>query len=239
MAVFGMLAFLAVLHFELAAYPRREKEEEIVFPAIAISALAALVSAAFFDALFKVGENGGLAISGSTFYGGLFGGCVCMYGILNHYGDRTRITRKEWFDLLTLPLIVFHIFGRTGCFLAGCCYGIETDGMLGVVFPDNPEAGVYHHGAACYPTQLFEIAALILIAIIVSKATKRFEAYLICYAVARFFIEFFRGDDRGFAVGAFSAAQVISLSILIVAALLHVWQLLHKQSNALGARTEQ
>lgn len=235
MATLGILALFCVLHRELAKYPDREREEGFIAPAIVASGLVALGVSVFADSLFKIGSNGGLVLSGSTFYGGLLGACASMYVILGVFGGRTGFSRREWFDLLTVPLIVFHIFGRLGCFLAGCCYGVETDGPLGVAFPDNPETGVYHDGAACYPTQLFEVLALAVIALIVLRASRRFETYLFSYAAARFFIEFFRGDYRGFTAGFLSPAQVISIVIIAAVALLALRRSLHGRNASLDA----
>jgi phosphatidylglycerol:prolipoprotein diacylglycerol transferase len=43
-----------------------------------------------------------------------------------------------------------------------------------------------------------------------------FVSYLCMYAVLRFFVEFFRGDDRGAFIIGLSIAQVISLLIFII-----------------------
>lgn len=80
----------------------------------------------------------------------------------------------------------------------------------------NAEAGIMHYGQKCYPTQLFEVFALLVILITVYRTKSKFKAYLFLYAVSRFIIEYFRGDDRGDLFGALSPAQAISISIIIV-----------------------
>jgi len=47
-----------------------------------------------------------------------------------------------------------------------------------------------------------------------------FLAYLALYSIARFLIEFFRGDDRGWSFGPFSISQWIALALLLGASLL-------------------
>ena len=59
-----------------------------------------------------------------------------------------------------------------------------------------------HYGQKCYPTQLFEVFALLVILITVYRTKSKFKAYLFLYAVSRFIIEYFRGDDRGDLFGA-------------------------------------
>jgi phosphatidylglycerol:prolipoprotein diacylglycerol transferase len=92
---------------------------------------------------------------------------------------------------------------RIGCFLNGCCYGAPTHDALGVKFPANSPAGYYQHeahSAALYPSQLFESAGGLLIAIIVvivglkKNLVTGIQFYLtgILYAVLRFSVDFTR-----------------------------------------------
>ena len=69
-----------------------------------------------------------------------------------------------------------------------------------------------------HPTQLYEAGAEVLI-LVVLLATEReagrspgrtFWLYMLLYAISRFIIEIFRGDQRG-TVGMFSTSQFISL----------------------------
>ncbi len=110
----------------------------------------------------------------------------------------------------------FHCCGRIGCFFAGCCYGKPTDGPLGIVFPDLPEAGIFHNGQAVLPTQLIEAIMLLLLAIVLICLGKhQFFIYAYVYPVFRIVIEFFRDDNRGSFVGVLSPSQFVS--VLIVA----------------------
>ena len=42
-----------------------------------------------------------------------------------------------YFDLFAPSIAIAQGFGRIGCFLAGCCYGKETDSFIGIVFHDS------------------------------------------------------------------------------------------------------
>lgn len=215
MAAFGVLALVLTVHMELRKTDFTVEEENFIFPKIVTAGMFAGVCSAVFDALFKIRENGGFIISGITFYGGLIGAMGSLLVLLKIAKQRTRFSIAEWYDILTVPLIVFHFWGRVGCFLGGCCYGKETDSILGFRFPDNAEHSIFHNGQKCYPTQLFEAAALVVICIIVLRVKHRFECYLLLYALARFFIEFFRGDDRGYVLPFLSPAQMISVIIVL------------------------
>ena len=65
----------------------------------------------------------------------------------------------EHTDVAALASPLFHIFGRLGCFLSGCCFGVESS----VGF-------VYHHclieeanGVSRFPVQLVEAFANLFI----------------------------------------------------------------------------
>ena len=215
MIICGMLSFIVITHIELKQSDNIICEENYIYPKILASGMIAFVFSAGFDALFKIRNNGAFVLSGITFYGGLIGSVISMYLMLRLSKIKTQYTHRQWFDLLTMPLIVFHICGRIGCFLAGCCYGKITDSFLGVVFPDNEISGIFHYGEKLYPTQLFEVFALAIILIIVLKASKKFNIYLLLYSISRFVIEYFRGDERGNLFVFASPAQIISIIIIL------------------------
>lgn len=228
MIAMGIIAFLSILHIDLKNTCDTEKEEIFIFPKIIYSMLIAYFFAGFFDSAFKFYENKKLVFSGITFYGGLFGGTLSMFLMLFLSKNQTKYTIKEWFNKLTVPLISFHIWGRLGCFLAGCCYGKETESFLGVGFPDNNLENIFHHGNKCFPTQLFEVFALIIIILCVTKTKNKYKTYLVLYAISRFIIEFFRGDNRGIFLVFLSPAQLISVIIILI---IYIQELINKKSN--------
>ena len=213
MIAFGLIAFFYILHKNLK---KDYIEESFIIPKVVCSMMVAYIGAGVVDSLFKMGVNGSFIISGITFYGGLIFGVASMWLQLLFYTNKTKYSKKEWFDILTVPFVTFHMCGRIGCFFAGCCYGKVTTSLCGIKFPDNIEAGIYHYGEKCYPTQLFEAFFLLIILIVVLQAKKKFFTYITLYAVIRFFIEFFRGDERGGIFPFLSPAQTISAAILLI-----------------------
>ena len=119
-----------------------------------------------------------------------------------------------------VPLV--HGFGRVGCFLMGCCYGVPS--RFGIAFTCSPIAP---NGVRLLPVQLIEAAGegALFFAFTRPGAQRRggqwmLGVYLASYGVLRFLLEFFRGDDyRGF-LGALSLSQVISIATLVFAAYL-------------------
>ena len=69
----------------------------------------------------KVWEYLMAIFGGSVFYGGMLGGLLA--GFL--YAGKAKLPKKEYSDIAAFTIPFFHVFGRIGCFLSGCCYGIE------------------------------------------------------------------------------------------------------------------
>lgn len=165
--------------------------------------------------------------AGGVFYGGLIAAVTASVW----YIRRNRMPVLRTSDAFAPGIALGHVFGRFGCFAAGCCFGKPTSLPWGVKFT-NPLAnqisdtplGVYVH-----PTELYEAAVeLINFAILFwLLKRKKFEgqvigAYLFLYGVERFFIEFLRGDPgRGRVFGsALTGTQLISIFLVLIGGLI-------------------
>ena len=155
---------------------------------------------------------------GMTFYGGLLGGVLTFLLMYRFYYLRhNKPILKDIVIIAPACITLGHAFGRIGCFLSGCCYGIACDPSTGVLFPG--------HDHAVIPTQLYECVFLFLLSgALVIFAFKynflyNFVIYAGFYGVFRFIIEFFRGDERGQLVG-LSPSQYWCIVLFIGACLL-------------------
>ena len=151
--------------------------------------------------------------NGLVFYGGLFGAILALYWYCRHY----RLDHKAFFDYLAPLFPLFHVFGRISCFLTGCCHG-QVSERFGIAFTNSTSA---ENGIPYFPIQLVCSFCNLLLFLFVRAYEKKHHregkaltAYLVPYAVGRFIIEFFRGDEiRGIYFG-LSTSQWISLFIL-------------------------
>ncbi|HEX2946922.1 MAG TPA: prolipoprotein diacylglyceryl transferase [Clostridia bacterium] len=158
--------------------------------------------------------------NGFVVFGGIIGGALTGY----IYCKVKKISFLEYFDLAVPSVALAQGFGRIGCFLAGCCYGRETDSFLRVVFNQSSYAP---NGISLMPTQLFSSAGdfLIALTLILYSRRKREKGkivllYLTLYSVGRFFVEFLRNDPRG-SVGILSTSQFVSACTLVVVFVLY------------------
>ena len=233
-ALFLALGAAACMAVFCALTFRRHREfyRENIFAVemLLIAMAAALPAALFFDAVFKAWERGALVFRGATFYGGVLTAAAvwCLLLLLKR---RRAVPLYERLADLAPGVALGHSIGRIGCFFAGCCYGAPTDGPLGVVFAAGSPAYAAFGAAPLHPTQLYEAAALLFIfAILMIWGGKNaFPLYCMLYGTARFFIEWWRADDRGSLFGlALSPAQVVSLALVLLGEILWLSRLVQK-----------
>lgn len=98
---------------------------------------------------------------GMVFYGGLIGAIIGVYV----YCRKFKVDFVPYLDVFAPLLPLAHAFGRIGCFLGGCCYGIEYHGFGSVHFPYN-EAIPELSAVPRVPVQLMEAGANIIFFII-------------------------------------------------------------------------
>ena len=100
-----------------------------------------------------------LSGNGFVVYGGIIGGIAAAMV----YCKIKRARFLQYFDLSMPSVALAQGFGRIGCFLAGCCYGRETDSVIGIAFHNSSYAP---NEVKLIPTQLFSSAGSFLIATI-------------------------------------------------------------------------
>ena len=145
-------------------------------------------------------SNGGL-----VWYGGF--GAALLTSIW--FTKRKKLDFWSISDLVIPYIALGQAFGRIGCYLNGCCYGIMA--------PDNFLLGRRH------PTQLYSAVLLVIIFFILIgwQGRKRFNGevflgYCILYPCKRFFIEFLRADNPRIFLG-LTISQLISAAALLTA----------------------
>ena len=150
---------------------------------------------------------------GFVVYGGIIGGVLGGY-VLSRI---KHISFFQYADLVMPSVALAQGFGRIGCFLAGCCYGMPTHSHFAIVFHNSDFAP---NNIPLVPTQLISSGLDFLHCLLLLYAAKKCKKqgqvvslYLICYSLGRFVLEFFRGDLNRGAVGSLSTSQFISLFI--------------------------
>ncbi|HEY9005333.1 MAG TPA: prolipoprotein diacylglyceryl transferase [Ohtaekwangia sp.] len=157
---------------------------------------------------------------GFVFYGSFLFAIPTMFWFFK----RNKLPTYAMLDIMAVTTCLVHMFGRIGCFLAGCCYGLPTDSIFGVIFTD-PACHANPKGVPLHPTQLYESGYIFMVMLVLLYLREKrtfygqlFLTYLMLYAIGRYALEFFRGDtERGFIIKDYlSHSQFIALAIFVV-----------------------
>jgi phosphatidylglycerol:prolipoprotein diacylglycerol transferase len=235
---YGVLVALAFL-FGLMWAARRAKRKGLD-PAIVSDLgvwliLAAMVGAKLFHIIFCWDEfitawraEGLKSLrEGFVFYGGFLGASVATAAFVR----QRHVPLWPLADAFAPAVALGHVLGRLGCFFNGCCYGYPSDVALAVRFP----TGHIMHSAPVHPTQLYEVAAnlLILAGLLIWERRPRVAGqlwwlYVLAYGVARFAIEFWRGDYPTHWAGVLTAGHAVAAAMVLTAVVALTAQAKHR-----------
>ncbi len=252
LASYGLMTALAYMAAAWYLYKRLsyiKLDKDTFWNIIFIAFVSALVGAKLLYIIVSWPEMGATFAQRITYavqnfrYGFVFfGGAVTAICALIYYLKRKKLPILKTADFLIVALPIGHAIGRIGCFLAGCCFGKPTDMPWGVAFTDPHSLVAQQYlGVHLHPTQLYEVAANLILFFILQAYYKKphkngavLAAYLIGYSVIRFGIEFFRGDFRGEYVLGLSPSQLIA--VLTIALTLFVMRFLKKDTPHAGEK---
>ena len=227
---YGLLIGLGIIAAYMTAEQRARKqglEKEEILPLVLWCVIGGFASAKllFWITEWKsVLENPRFLLQtladGFVVYGGILGGILSGYLYCRTHG----LIFLKYFDHVMPSIALAQGFGRIGCFLAGCCYGKETQSIFSITFHNSDFAP---NGVALIPTQLYSSALDFLHFFLLLYINRKKKAdgqvaacYLIFYSIGRFFLEYLRGDLERGAVGIFSTSQFISIFTGIAGGLL-------------------
>lgn len=163
---------------------------------------------------FSVWE-GGLSFQGGIILGIIVGWIYAYFRKLNMW---------TVLDILCPSVCIGYAVTRIGCFLNGCCYGIESSMPWAVPMCDSK--------VMCEPVQLYSCAISFLMFFLLTKfefKSKKpglvFNMYLIFYGVYRFFIEFIRHHIASdYLFWNLSGGQVMALGMVIAGLILYYFR---------------
>ena len=134
--------------------------------------------------------------------------------------------KKSIKDLLCsiLPAIpLMYGIGKIGCFLAGCCYGIEYSGLFNVVYKYSVNAP---NNVKLFPVQLVEAIVFLGIFLFINikykekKDTKVIPLVFILCGIAKFSLDYLRISHVNKMI---SINQVFSLVFIVIGLIILIY----------------
>jgi phosphatidylglycerol:prolipoprotein diacylglycerol transferase len=125
-----------------------------------------------------------------------------------------------------------YAIGKIGCFVVGCCYGIEYNGLGNIVYTHSLDAPNHIH---LFPVQILETIVFLLIFIyMLNKHFKNKFSWqvlgiiFILSGLAKFILDFFRYSHINQIL---SVNQLISVVFIIIGIYIYINQRLEKRRN--------
>jgi phosphatidylglycerol---prolipoprotein diacylglyceryl transferase len=170
--------------------------------------------------VIETGDTGGGLLSGSglTWYGGLIGGTAAVVAVALW----RKVPLGVVANIAAPGLAIGQSLGRIGCQLAGDGdYGSASSLPWAMSYPD----GTVPTDEQVHPTPIYEALSLFVIFFVLWRMRTRFSQpwallglYALLAGTMRFLVEFVRINPEE--VGALTAAQIISLVLIVVGAAL-------------------
>jgi len=213
---FGLLRMLKVC-------PKYKIQPDKVFDIVILSIIFGIIGSRLLYVLIKHSDYTFVTAlrvweGGLSFHGGLFLGILSIW----IYSKINKICFLKILDLIAPSLCIAYTFGRIGCFLNGCCYGIATNFFWGVPMPT--ESGII----LSEPTQIYSAIAGITIFFILRRLEYLNKKdgfivinFLLMYGIYRFFIEFLRNHlPNDFIFGLITQGQIVSILMVLIACII-------------------
>lgn len=165
--------------------------------------------------------QGGMAIQGGIVFG-------VGAGII--YARRHKIDILALADIVAPAIILGQATGRCANLLNGDAFGAPTGGNFGIIYPETTLAYHTYGAQPLWPAEVWEgqidfvIFALLLIFRAFPHAKgQAFSLYIMLYSLARFGLEFLRGDYATPVFLSFTSAQTTSLVAFILALIFFIY----------------
>ena len=165
--------------------------------------------------------QGGMAIQGGIVFG-------VGAGII--YARRHKIDILALADIVAPAIILGQAIGRCANLLNGDAFGAPTGSNFGIIYPETTLAYHMYGAQPLWPAEVWEgqidfvIFALLLIFRAFPHAKgQAFSLYIMLYSLARFGLEFLRGDYANPVFLSFTSAQTTSLVAFILALIFFIY----------------
>lgn len=165
--------------------------------------------------------QGGMAIQGGIVFG-------VGAGII--YARRHKIDILALADIVAPAIILGQAIGRCANLLNGDAFGAPTGSNFGIIYPETTLAYHTYGAQPLWPAEVWEgqidfvIFALLLIFRAFPHAKgQAFSLYIMLYSLARFGLEFLRGDYANPVFLSFTSAQTTSLVAFILVLIFFIY----------------
>ena len=159
--------------------------------------------------------QGGMAVQGGIIGGVLAGGL---------YAKSKKLDVIHLADILAPAIVLGQALGRCANLLNGDAFGAPTGSNFGIIYPETTLAFRTYGNQPLFPAEVWEcqLDIVIFALLLIFRTTNYvrgqcFALYVMLYSIARFFLEYLRGDYTDLVFGIFKSAQMTAVLAFVVA----------------------
>lgn len=202
-------------------------------------ALCSVLLTAFISIIFgKIytmisdGNIGNILTTGFSSMGGLIGVIVGAIIFIKIYNDKHR----EIFQCYMLGVPIIYSISKIGCHLAGCCHGIEYNGILNIIYESTSACEL---NTPVFPIQIIE--AIVFSIIFIKNYAKYLKGKYVVYNIIiectlyKFLLDYFRYSHTNQII---SFNQIICLTIMIITIVVMYYKEFHIKKIIMNIKYE-
>ena len=209
---------VVMLIYKKYTIPKNEIIGALVYENIGIIFGAIIFS---FFANFHLHDGFDWQNAGLSAYGGVIGAIVCLALFCLQF--KRPVKEMLFIFMPSIPLM--YAIGKMGCFLAGCCVGIEYGGWGSVVYNYSPAAPA---NVRLFPVQLAEtiIFAFIFVYMVYESVKNKLSlktlgiSFVLC-GFGKFILDYLRMSHSG-GLLSFSVNQAVSIVFIAMGMVLFI-----------------
>lgn len=178
--------------------------------------------------IFNVWQ-GGMAIQGGVIFG-------VVTGII--YTKRHQMDTWAFADIVCPAIVLGQAIGRCANLLNGDAFGAPTGGNFGLLYPETTLAFATYGAQPLFPAEVWEgqLDFVIFALLLIYRSTEHKKGQVFClyvalYSLARFFLEYLRGDSLELFFGIFKSAQMTSVIAFSISMIVWLWINFSKNSS--------
>ena len=206
-----LLALISNIIIVISQYKKYNYKLEDVIYLLLYETAGIIIGAKVLSYLLS-GERTSFIKTGLAAYGASFGGALLILLFCLQFKKNI----KETMYLLTPSFPLMYSIGKIGCFIVGCCYGIEYNGIFKIMYRYSVNAP---NNVYLFPIQIVESIVFLLIFIylmIMQKKNKFNEKILgislILCGASKGLLDFLRQEGTQL----FTFSKIVSLIIIII-----------------------
>jgi len=218
--VYGIMILLALatnIIVVMLIYKKYEFSKNEIIGALVYENIGIILGAQIFTffANYQLYEEFDLLSLGLSAYGAVIGAIICL--MLFALQFKRSVKDMLFIFMPSIPLM--YAIGKIGCFLAGCCVGIEYDGWGSIVYNYSAAALA---GVRLFPVQLAETIVFIFIFIYIFAESVKNKlnlktlglSFILC-GFGKFILDYLRMSHSGELLS-FSLNQTVSIIFIVI-----------------------